>query len=270
MTRRAGEFEGHDPIWYSLLTGSHPRLRKGRQLFRWISPYLADRCRLCYAPFTGISAPIARWMGRGPWRRNPHYCDQCEQFFREHRGGTELDIAVVYADVRGSTHMASSMSPKEFSAIMQRFYLSATKVLVDGDAAIDKMVGDGVIGLCFPELGDADYRRRAALCGIEMLRATGHDSRKGPWLSIGVGVHAGKAYVGSLGVEGGAYEFAALGETMNVGARLVGAASGGEIVFSEAVWPQIADNIAAESRTLNLKGVEQPMTAHVGRVGPAG
>lgn len=266
MTGRASEFEGFDPIWYSLLTGSHPRLRKGRRIFKMISPYLAERCRLCYAPFTGFSAPIARWMGRGPWKRNPHYCDQCEQFFREHRGGTELDIAVVYADVRGSTQMASAMSPKEFSALMQRFYLSATKVLVDGDAAIDKMMGDGVIGLFFPELGEEDYRLRAARSGLAILKAAGHGSRKGPWLPIGVGVHAGKAFVGSLGVEGGSYEFAALGETMNVGARLVGAASEGEVVFSEAVWPQIAAETSAEKRILNLKGVEQPMTAYARRL----
>lgn len=135
-------------------------------------------------------------MGRGPWQRNPHYCDQCEQFFREHRGGTEIEIAVVYADVRGSTPLAAGMSPSEFGALMQRFYLTATKVFVAGDAAIDKMMGDGVISLCFPELGEADYRRRAALCGIEMPRATGHGSQKGPWLSIGVGVHAGTAFVG--------------------------------------------------------------------------
>jgi len=193
MSTQASQFEGVDPIWYALLTGRLPRLRKGRRLLKLISPYMADRCRLCYAPFTGISAPIARWMGRGPWRRNPHYCDQCEQFFREHRGGTEIDIAVVYADVRGSTQMAASMSPSEFGALMQRFYLTATKVFVDGDATIDKMMGDGVIGLCFPELGETDYRRRATLSGVGLLRATGHGTRKGPWLSIGVSVHAGPA-----------------------------------------------------------------------------
>ena len=265
MSGRATEFEGFDPIWYSLLTGSHPRLRKGRRLLKFISPYLADRCRLCYAPFTGFSAPVARWMGRGPWNRNPHYCDQCEQFFREHRGGTEIDIAVVYADVRGSTQMAASMSPKEFRAQMQRFYLTATRVLVDGDAAIDKMMGDGVIGLFFPELGEDDYRRRAVRSGVELLRAAGYGGRKKPSLPIGVGVHAGKAFVGSLGVEGGAYEFAALGETMNVGARLVAAASEGEIVISDAVWPYV-DGLAAEPRSLVLKGIDMPFAAHVGRV----
>jgi adenylate cyclase len=235
-------------------------------MLKLISPYMADRCRLCYAPFTGISAPIARWMGRGPWQRNPHYCEQCEQFFREHRGGTEIDIAVVYADVRGSTQMASRMAPSEFGALMQRFYLTATKVFVAGDAAIDKMMGDGVIGLCWPELGETDHRRRAALCGIELLRATGHGTHDGPWLSIGVGVHAGPAFVGSLGVEGGAYEFAALGETMNVGARLVAAAGAGQIVVSDAVWPHVPDEFSADSRSLTLKGVEQPVAVHIGTV----
>jgi adenylate cyclase len=268
MSERASEFEGYDPNWYSLLTGKHPHLRKWRGTFKLISPYLADRCRLCYAPFTGICAPIAKWLGRGPWNRNPHYCDQCEQYFREHRGGTEIDIAVVYADVRGSTQLASVMSPKDFSVLMERFYLSATKVLVDGDATIDKMTGDGVIGLFFPELGQGDYRLRAARSGLALLKAAGHGTRKGPWLPIGVGVHAGKAFVGSLGVEGGAYEFAALGETMNIGARLVVAAGEGEIVFSEAVWPQIESEVTAERAMLNLKGVDEPMPAYIRRDAP--
>jgi len=269
MSKRADHFEGFDPTWHALLTGTLPRLRKGRRMLKLISPYMADRCRLCYAPFTGISAPIARWMGRGPWQRNPNYCDMCEQFFRDHRGGTEIDLAVVYADVRNSTQMAARMSPSAFGALMQRFYLTATKVFVSGDGAIDKMMGDGVIGLCFPELGETDYRQRAAHCGIELLRATGHGGMDEPWLAIGVGVHAGKAFVGSLGVEGGAYEFAALGETMNVGARLVAAAGAGEIVISDAVWSHANADLTAEQRMLTLKGVEQPMAAHVARLSAA-
>jgi adenylate cyclase len=161
--------------------------------------------------------------------------------------------------------MATAMSPKEFRGLMQRFYLTATKVLVDGDAAIDKMMGDGVIGLFFPDLGEDDYRLRAARSGIALLEAVGHGTRNGPWLPIGVGVHAGKAFVGSLGAEGGAYEFAALGETMNVGARLVAAAGEGEIIFSEAVWPQIEAEVTAERTMLDLKGVDVPMPAYLRR-----
>jgi adenylate cyclase len=255
-------FEEFNPIWHDLLSGEKPVLRRGRHFFRMISPRTNKRCRLCEAPFEGIATPALRWFGRGPWHRNPHYCENCEAAFRQNRGGAEMDIAVLFADVRGSTPMAARMRPIEFGALMQRFYLAATKVFRETDAIVDKMVGDEVIGLYFPGLVDLDYRHAAARAGMELLRVTGHGAAQGPWLSIGVGVHAGKAFVGSLGDAGGAYEFAVLGDTMNVGARIASAAEGGEIIVSDSVWPHIAEEMRAEQRTLDLKGIAEPMNVH--------
>jgi adenylate cyclase len=177
-----------------------------------------------------------------------------------------MDIAVLFADVRGSTPMAASMRPIDFGVLMQRFYLAATKVFRETEAVVDKMVGDEVIGLYFPGLVNLDYRVAAARAGMELLRVTGHGAVQGPWLSIGVGVHAGKAFVGSLGIAGGAYEFAVLGDTMNVGARIASAALGGEIIISDSVWPHVAEEMKAEKRTLDLKGVAEPMNAHAAHV----
>jgi adenylate cyclase len=127
--------------------------------------------------------------------RNPHFCDLCETMIREHRGGAEMDIAVLFADVRGSTPMAARMRPAAFGALMQRFYLAATKVFRETDAVVDKMVGDEVLGLYFPGLTGIDYRRAAAQRrASQLLRATGHGSAEPPWLSIGIGVHTGKAF----------------------------------------------------------------------------
>jgi adenylate cyclase len=255
-----------DPFWREGLT-SHARSREWmRRVFRFVSPDATDRCHLCHAAFDGMSAPAMRAIGRGRWRRNPRFCAQCERAFTEHRGGAEVEIAVLYADVRGSTQLATGMRPAEFGALMQRFFIAATRILSDSSAAIDKLVGDEVIAIYLPGLAGDDYRRKAALAGLELLRATGHADAGGPWLPIGVGVHSGEAFVGSIGVEGGAYEFAALGETMNVGARLVSAAGPGELVISETVWPDVANEIAAEPRRLALKGVDGSVTAHVARV----
>ena len=256
-------FQEFNPIWRDVFSGEKPVLRRGRHFFKMISPSANERCRLCEAPFEGIAAPVLRWFGRGPWHRNPHFCETCETAFRQNRGGAELDVAVLFADVRGSTPMAASMRPIEFAELMQRFYLAATKVFRDTDGVVDKMVGDEVIGLYFPGLVDIDYRLAAARAGMELLRVTGHGAASGPWLSIGVGVHAGKAFVGSLGVTGGSYEFAVLGDTMNVGARIAGVAQGGEIIISDSVWPQVTGEMEAERRTLDLKGVAAPMNAHV-------
>jgi len=175
---------------------------------------------------------------------------------------------VLYADVRGSTRIAAGMRPAEFGALMQRFFETAIKVFNRTDAIVDKMVGDEVIGIYIPGLTGSDYRQRAVAAGLELLRATGHDDPAGPWLPIGVGVHSGETFLGSIGVAGGNYQFAALGDTMNFGARLVAAAKGGEMIMSEAMWKDVSGEISAEPRSLELKGYDQPVTAYAAQVKP--
>ncbi|WP_172842040.1 adenylate/guanylate cyclase domain-containing protein [Bradyrhizobium lablabi] len=233
-----------------------------------MSPTAHDRCRLCYAGFDGFTAPIMRAMGRAQWRRNPHYCEKCESVLAEQRGGTEMEIAVLFADVRGSTQFAASMRPAEFAALIQRFFKTATEIFTWTDAIIDKMVGDEVIGIFVPGLIGPDYRRRAVAAGLKLLRATGHADPAGPWLSIGVGVHAGETFLGSIGAEGGAYQFAVLGDTMNFGARLVAAAKGGEMVLSEAVWKDVSGEVAAQPRSLELKGYAGPVRTYATQLTP--
>lgn len=266
MAEHADEVPNFSPFWHELLSGKHPMLRRGRQLFRLLSPTATDRCRLCCAGFDGFTAPALRLVGRGPWRRNPHMCEKCETVFAEHRGGAEIEIALLYADVRGSTQIAAQMRPAEFAALMQRFFRTATTVFNRSDAIVDKMVGDEVIGLYLPGLTGSDYRRRAIKAGLELLRATGHADPQGPWLPIGVGVHAGKAFVGSIGVEGGNYQFTALGDAMNFGARLVAAAGRGEMVVSQTMSQDAPEKLIAERRNLELKGYAEPVEVGVMRV----
>ena len=262
------DIAGNDlnPLWRELLTGEDPRLRRGRQMFRLLSLTARERCRLCNAGFDGFAAPLMRAIGRGPWLRNPHFCVKCEVVLAEQPGGAEIDIAMLYADVRGSTEMAARLGPTAFAAMMQRFFRVATKVFIASDAIVDKMVGDEMIALFVPGLTGNDFRERAVAAGLELLRATGHGDADGPWLSIGVGVHSGKTFMGSIGVEGGNYQFAALGDPMNFAARLVGAAKAGEMIMSETIWKTVSGKIAAEPRSLELKGYAEPQKAYVARL----
>ena len=255
-------------FWQQMLSGEHPALRRGRKMMRLLSPTAGDRCRLCCVGFDGFTAPALRLMGLGPWRRNPHFCEQCEAVLAKERGGAEIEIAMLYADVRGSTGLAAGMRPAEFAALMQCFFQIAMKVFTKTDAVVDKMVGDEVIGIYLPGFTGSDYRQRVVAAGLELLRATGHTDPAGPWLSIGVGVHAGKTFVGSIGVEGGNYQFSALGDPMNFCARLVAAAKGGEMIISEAVWSDVSGSISAEPRSLELKGYAEPVKAYVAVASP--
>jgi adenylate cyclase len=268
MAGSTEDIQKYNPFWHAMLSGEHPALRRGRRMLRMLSPTAHDRCRLCLAGFDGFTAPAMRLMGRAPWLRNPHFCEQCEAVLAKERGGTELEIAMLYADVRGSTQLAASMGPADFAALMQRFFQTATTVFSRSDAVVDKMVVDEVIGVYLPGLTGSDYRQRAVTAGLELLRVTGHADSRGPWLSIGVGVHAGKTFVGSIGVEGGNYQFAALGDPMNFCARLVGVAKGGEMVMSEAVWKEVPGEKTAAPRSVQLKGYAEPVKVYVMRLTP--
>ena len=132
-------------------------------------------------------------------------------FANRYPGGTELELSMLFVDVRGSTRMAERMTPAGFSELMNRFYRTATEVLIGTDAVIDKLVGDEVIGLYLPIFTGPNHARPAVLAARELLRATGHGDEEEPWLPIGIGVHTGVAFVGTVaGAEGTVSDITAL------------------------------------------------------------
>ena len=73
-----------------------------------------------------------------------------DTFAVTHPGGAEIELTILFADVRGSTAMAERMTPAAFKEQMSRFYSVATDVLIGAEALLDKIVGDEVGGLFLP------------------------------------------------------------------------------------------------------------------------
>ena len=59
--------------WRSILTGEDPRFRRGRAVMAAVPA--RERCKNCNAPFTGVAGAAMRMIGRGPYDRNPRFCD---------------------------------------------------------------------------------------------------------------------------------------------------------------------------------------------------
>lgn len=226
----------------------------------------SPRCKLCNAPFKGWGGVIMRLTGREPSKNNPRFCNPCDRF--AHPGGAEVALTMFFADVRGSTTLAERMSALEFSRLMSRFYAAATDALVKTDALIDKLVGDEVIGLYIPGFAGPAHARRAIEAAQELLRVTGHGEAKTPWAPVGIGVHTGPAFVGVVeGTEGVLRDFTALGDNVNITARLASAAGPGEILISDAAYGASGLDLGAlECRQLELKGKSEPTGVHVLRV----
>ncbi len=183
-------------------------------------------------------------------------------------GGAEVELSMLFVDARGSTSLAERMSPAEFSRLLNRFYKAATNVLIKTDAFIDKLVGDEVIGLYLPLFTGPQHARAAIQAAQDLLHATGHGDRQGPWLPIGVGIHTGVAYVGVVsGAEETVTDVTALGDNVNIAARLASKAGSGEALISDVAYDAAGLDLGVlEHRQLELKGKSERVGAHVLRL----
>jgi adenylate cyclase len=212
------------------------------------------RCKLCAAPFKSWGGRLMRMIGREQSKYNPRFCQPCDSF--DNPGGAEIVLTMLFADVRGSTTLAEQMSAVDFSHLMNRFYTVASKVLIKTDALVDRLMGDEVIGLYIPGFAGQDHPARAIKAAGELLEHTGHRDSEGPWLPVGVGVHTGPAFVGVVGgTDDNPSDFTALGDNVNITARLASQAGPGEVLISnEAYSAANLDLGDLEQRELELKG----------------
>jgi adenylate cyclase len=241
--------------WHALLTEGHTRLVKARRMFRYLPS--EPRCKACNNPFGGVAGHMLAARGFGPSRKNPNLCKRCCDALPV--GGAEVDVAVLFADVRGSTTLGEHAGAAEFAALLNRFYVVATRTLLRHDAVIDKLIGDEVMAFFVRGISGPDYRRRAVEAGIDLLRAVGHGTADRPWLPLGAAVNAGVAYVGNVGAA--VVDFTALGDTINVAARMQQHAAAGELIVARGVADELVSH--ALPRTLQLRGREQPTNAYV-------
>lgn len=246
--------------WYKMLTEGEPINRRLYHLYGLLPS--DPRCKLCAAPFKGIGGFFMRMIGRDQSKYNPRFCQPCEKF--EHPGGAEVVITMLFADVRGSTSLAERMSAREFSQLINRFYTVATHVLIQADAMVDRLMGDEAIGLFIPGFAGPEHAHRAIEAAQELLTLTGHRDRKGPWLPVGVGIHTGAAYVGVVGETGSTQDFTALGDNVNITARLASEAGTGEILISDPSYAAAhLSHQDLEHRRLDLKGKSEPIGVYV-------
>jgi len=211
------------------------------------------------SPFAGIGR-VLPGPNFAPSRKNPNFCKRC--FEQAPIGCREMEVGVLFADVRGYTALSESRPSAEVAQLMNRFYALATDVLVGHDAVIDKLIGDEVMALFIPSWtpSAASHMVQAA---EDLLRGVGFGSDEEPWLPLGVGIDYGLASVGNVG-SGEVKDFTAIGDVVNTAARLQQCAKAGDVVMSESVRAHLeGQGPAAAAVELQLKGKAESLKAWV-------
>ena len=244
--------DGHDEaFWREFLTRGDAMERRVRSVFRRLPS--GPRCMLCAAPFEGAAAPLMRMIGKRRSRQSATMCSSCFDFMARHHGGAEIDVSLLFADIRGSTAMAETMSASAFRSRLDRFYATATEVVFGHDGSVDKFIGDELMAMFYPLLSGEEHAARAVAAARALLVATGHADPAGPWVPIGAGVHTGPAWVGAVG-DAVHTEMTVVGDTVNVTARLAAAAGPGEVLVTAAAAAAARLDQTLERRSLELKG----------------
>jgi len=236
-------------------TFSDPGAAPQAPLFR---PLPSDpRCSLCSAPFRAPFGPVLGALGFGQMKRYPQLCNMCFNLMSRKRGGAEVEITVLFADVRGSTGIAEQQSAAEFSQLLSGFYALATEAVQAETGVIDKFLGDGVMALFFPSFTQRMDAARAVEAARRILAGTE--------LPVGAGVNTGPAFTGFLGPSDQVAAFSALGDAVNVASRVEGLTKdhGVDVLISETTWDQLGDarrgrRLAAES----IRGRKEPVVLY--------
>jgi adenylate cyclase len=164
--------------------------------------------------------------------------------------------------VRGFTSLAEKLLPSEVAERLNRFYSLATSSIFDYDGTLDKLVGDQVMAFFGAPLHAGDHPKRAVKAALEivtgMMEQDNHER-----LEVGAGIATGEAFVGNVG-EGAVTDYTVLGDTVNVAARLQGAAAAGEILVTEETYRYVQSEFpGAPCRDLEVKGKSEPVRVRV-------
>jgi adenylate cyclase len=221
---------------------------------------LAAQCSVCGTMLSGALSAVYRAFGIKRSPRNPNICTRCSTHVGE---GRMVEITVLFADLSSFTELTQELGAEKTHEVVDAFLRMATEVLVKHGAFIDKYVGDAVMALFNVPIRQDDHALRAVAAATELSAALKPLGAKfGLDLQASIGVATGFARVGRLGSDD-SKDYTAIGDVVNLAARLQSKASAGEVLVSNETYQKHAANFAeATSEKVMLKGFRDPVSAY--------
>lgn len=159
--------------------------------------------------------------------------------------GVRRRITVLFCDIRGFSTMSEHMQPEEVVQLLNEYFECMVEIVFRHKGTLDKFLGDGLMVIFGAPQEDAYQEEHAISAAVEMQRQVNMLREK--WqlqgrapIRIGIGIHSGTAIVGNIGSTQ-RMEYTAIGDTVNVAARLESATKelGADILVSEYTWSAI-------------------------------
>ncbi len=174
-------------------------------------------------------------------------------------GGVLQPVTVLFADIRGFTRLSEQMEAREVVDLLNDFFGVMTETIFQSGGTLDKFIGDCVMALFGAPIPSERSPRNAMVAAVRMQQRVSRLSAErvqrglSP-LRIGVGLHHGPAVVGNIGSTE-RMQYTAIGDTVNIAARLVGRAEPGQILASDAMYEAAgASDLFRDLGLISVKG----------------
>jgi len=180
--------------------------------------------------------------------------------------GQEMEIAILFADLRGFTQVSEKKLPYDVVFLLNRYFDSMGRAVEQAGGRLDKFIGDGVMAL-FGIGRDANTGCRQAVAAAQAMSDNLRDLNESlrndldAPLRIGIGIHVGPTIVGEMGYAQ-ATQVTAVGDTVNTASRLETMTKefGAQLVLSETVARMAGvETDGLDSREIEIRGRDEPM-----------
>jgi len=168
-------------------------------------------------------------------------------------------ITVLFADIAGSTAMAERMDPEDWTAVVGQAFARMNATVERYDGTIARLMGDGLLAFFGAPVAHEDDPERAVRCALDMVKSIGelgaeHHTHAGIDLQVRVGINTGPVVVGVVGTDA-ANEYTAMGDAVNVAARMQSHAQPGSVLVTAETHRFIAPLVdSRDVGMLELKG----------------
>ena len=179
-------------------------------------------------------------------------------------GGVNQVATILFSDIRGFTPLAETMAPDAVLKVLNEVFSRMTPIIFEHDGILDKFIGDGLMALFGVPYQRGDAALSAVSAAIAMQRrlaVLNHDLRRVglPAVTMGTGINTGNVTVGYVGSEERT-DYTAIGDAVNLAARLEKQALGGQVLISQSTRDALAARVPVRPcGGLELKGKKRPV-----------
>ena len=184
-------------------------------------------------------------------------------------GGEKREITSFFSDVAGFTAISEALAPEELVNLLNEYLSEMTDIILSSGGTLDKYEGDAIIAFWNAPLDQTDHALRACRAAMSCQKRLGElqsrfQEKYGRSVSARIGLNSGDAVVGNMG-SGRRFDYTAMGDTINLAARLEGACKQYRVpvLIGEETFRRVKGEIAArEVDIVRVVGKAKPVAVY--------